>query len=191
MKKLFLLILVMLPGVASAVEIKTFQQIPFISGDLSTEAYINALYNGAIALGAMAAVIMIIWAGTEYMLSDLVTSKSAAKDRIKNALLGLLIILVAATLLETINPTLLNLNVIGKGEPVHIEGGSGGDADELFFRPGEEFTRDRAIELECGSLWFGWGGDECAEAFQAKLLKSCKENHGTTLQFEDNKYKCI
>lgn len=96
----------------------TFHSLPGLSsGDtFTTEQYINALYTLAISLAAILAVIKLIWAGVQYMLTDIVTSKQKAKDDIKGALLGLMIILAAVTILNTINPNLTNLNFLRNAE---------------------------------------------------------------------------
>ena len=57
--------------------------------------YINAIYRLSISLAALLAVIKIVAAGASYMLSDIVTTKSNAKDDIKGALIGLLIVISA------------------------------------------------------------------------------------------------
>lgn len=68
--------------------------------------YINSLYVLSIALAALLAVIKIIVAGLKWMLTDLVTSKEDAKKDIQGAVLGLIIIVAAVIILETINPRL-------------------------------------------------------------------------------------
>ncbi|KKT80545.1 MAG: hypothetical protein UW75_C0003G0005 [Parcubacteria group bacterium GW2011_GWF2_44_8] len=68
--------------------------------------YINALYILSISIAALLAVIKIIIAGVKYMLSDVVTSKADAKSDIQGALIGLLIVISAVVILETINPQL-------------------------------------------------------------------------------------
>jgi hypothetical protein len=70
--------------------------------------YINALYRLSISLAALLAVIKIVAAGAKYMLSDIVTSKESAKDDIRGALVGLLIILGAFIILNTINTDITN-----------------------------------------------------------------------------------
>ncbi len=78
--------------------------VPGLSGgDAGFGTYINALYGLAISLAAIIAVIKIIIAGAKYMLSDIVTHKSDAKEDIKNSLIGLLIIIGAVIILSTIN----------------------------------------------------------------------------------------
>ncbi|MAZ56308.1 hypothetical protein CL653_00760 [bacterium] len=76
---------------------------------LTTGEYINTLYILAISVAAFAAVVRLIYAGVQYILSDVVTSKEQAKKDIRNSLLGLLIVIGAVTILETINPNLVQL----------------------------------------------------------------------------------
>lgn len=157
--------------VAAQTVVVPFQTIPFLSGStLTTGGYVQALYYGAIAIAAMLVVIRLIWAGTEYMLSDLVTSKAAAKSKIQNALLGLLIILAAVTILNTINPNLNNLNVIGTGGTVTIT-----DVELTFdsvqFRPGD-VRRSSEIARHCESE------QRCLNAYVDALNASCQYNGG-------------
>jgi len=113
---------ILLPGVALAAEctdgvaICTFQQLPFVNNaaSLTTEDYVNALYRIAISIAAMLVVIRLIWAGVQYMLSEVVTSKEKAKKDIQGALLGLLIVLGAVTILNTINPKITNTNILNR-----------------------------------------------------------------------------
>jgi hypothetical protein len=91
---------------------ETLVNIPLVTAN-STDIgqYINALYILSISIAALLAVIKIIIAGVKYMLSDVVTSKAEAKGDIKGALGGLLIVISAVVVLETINPQLRVLSV--------------------------------------------------------------------------------
>jgi len=73
--------------------------------------YLNALFRLAIGLGALIAVIRIIYAGVKYMSRDSFFAKEEAKSDIQTSLLGLLIMLSVVLVLTVINPNLLNLNV--------------------------------------------------------------------------------
>jgi hypothetical protein len=64
-----------------------------------------------IGLASVMAVVMIVIGGVEYMTSDLVFSKESAKQRISEAVLGLLVALGAYALLNTINPDLLQTDL--------------------------------------------------------------------------------
>jgi hypothetical protein len=114
MKYFVLISLFILTPLMAYAQVKTFQNLPGLENvsDLTTQQYIDALFVIAIVTASILAVFKLIWAGVQYMLSEVVTSKQKAKDDIRGALLGLLIILGAVTLLNTINPNLTNLNFL-------------------------------------------------------------------------------
>lgn len=95
--------------------------VPGVSDNAQdTQSYISALYVLAIAIAVLIAVIKIIWAGVQYMFSEIVTSKENAKREIRSAFLGLIIILGAVILLETINPNLTRFDFLRNAEPVTV-----------------------------------------------------------------------
>ena len=97
--------------------------IPYVDTkdpNLSLPGYINALYIASISIAAFLAVIKIIFAGVQYMLSDVVTDKGQAKKDIRGALIGLLIVIGAVLILNTINPNLTGLRALD-GPPVTVE----------------------------------------------------------------------
>jgi lipoprotein-anchoring transpeptidase ErfK/SrfK len=73
--------------------------------------YLNIILRLAIGLAAVLAVVMIVFGGIQYMTSELVHSKEAGKQRITNAVLGLLVALGAYLILFTVNPNLLDTAV--------------------------------------------------------------------------------
>ena len=81
--------------------------------------YLNLMIKIFIGLCAVLAVVMIVMGGIEYMTTELVHTKEAGKERITNALLGLLIALGAYALLNTINPDLLKTDI--KIDPTTIQ----------------------------------------------------------------------
>lgn len=81
------------------------------TGGGSFSAYVDFLYGFSIAIAALLAVIKIVVAGVKYMLSSLPGTKGNAKDEITGALLGLLLILGAYLILNTINPALTKTTV--------------------------------------------------------------------------------
>lgn len=83
--------------------------------------FLNRLYNVALLLGALLAVILIIYAGVEYMISEAAAGKVNAKGHLQNALLGLLMLLVIYIFFNQINPDILDLNI--NIDPVTIEVG--------------------------------------------------------------------
>ena len=74
-------------------------------------SYLNLIIKLFIGICAVLAVIMIVVGGIEYMTSELPGLKSEGKDRIIQAILGLILALGAWTLLNTINPKLLDSNL--------------------------------------------------------------------------------
>ncbi len=72
---------------------------------------VKGIYGLAIGIGSVIATLMIIYAGFEYMYVEAIGQKSAAKERITNAFLGLLVILGSYILLRTINPALVDFNI--------------------------------------------------------------------------------
>mgnify|MGYP006865138778 CR=1 FL=1 len=73
---------------------------------------IGWVYTFIIAGSGLAAFVMIVWGGLQWMSSSGDTGMiSTAKDRIKKALLGLLVILTSFILLNLINPELTALQI--------------------------------------------------------------------------------
>ncbi len=103
-------------GVLAADTIKTFQQLPWLAdaGQLTTEAYINALYRIAISVAAILVVLRMIWSGVKLMFSESVSGRKNAREDFQNALLGLVIILGAVTILQTINPRLNDTAILSR-----------------------------------------------------------------------------
>ncbi|MCM2338940.1 MAG: lytic murein transglycosylase [Burkholderiales bacterium] len=77
--------------------------------DCAFGKYLNIIIKLIIGISAVLAMVMITMGGIEYMTSELVSEKSAGKDTIQNAILGLLIALGSYLILNTINPQLLNV----------------------------------------------------------------------------------
>ncbi len=93
--------------------------------------YLNLMLKLFIGLCAVLAVVMIVIGGMEYMTSELVSSKEHGKDRIQGALLGIILILGAYTLLYTINPNLLKTDI--KITPATFEVGV--QANSVYQKP--------------------------------------------------------
>ena len=88
--------------------------IPGLTNDSTRTlaGFFNTAYMVLIGLGALFAVLKISLAGVKYSLSDLISSKSEAKNDIYGSLLGLAILLIPFMVLNTINPNLTNINVL-------------------------------------------------------------------------------
>ncbi len=88
---------------------------PSIKGGIPN--YVKYIYNLAIALAGLLALFILMWSGIQYLTS---TGKpdvlKSAKDRIKSALLGVLILLLSYLILITINPQLIIFQLSGLKE---------------------------------------------------------------------------
>lgn len=99
--------------------------IPGVSAGSSLPEYINNVYIVAVGVGALFAVVKIALAGVKYSTSGVVTDKSDAKKDIQGVLLGLAILLLPALVLGTINPQLLNLDVLSRAGKIDLRDTSG------------------------------------------------------------------
>lgn len=89
----------------------------YTSTDFSN--FINGLFKFAIALGAIAAVLRIAYAGYLYMgQSDMWSQKGVAKGIIQNVTLGLLLLLAIYLILYQINPDILTLKALRNITPL-------------------------------------------------------------------------
>ncbi len=87
-----------------------------------------------IAFAAVLAVVQITVGGFEYALSEAITNKSDAKDRMTQAIVGLLLALTSYLILFTINPDLVKLQLpIPKLSEVGGVNNSGGVADAFHY----------------------------------------------------------
>jgi len=113
LKSSLLLLILVAPGILGAQGVVQLTGISFGSDGTGTiGGYVQALYFLAIGIGAALAVLRLILAGAKYMLTDVVTQKGEAKQDVYAGVVGLLIILAAVLILETINPQLNNLDVL-------------------------------------------------------------------------------
>ena len=91
------------------------------NGDFSN--FINSLFKFALAVGAIAAVLRIAYAGYLYMGSDMWSNKGEAKKIIGDVTLGLLLLLGVWLILNQINPDIVKLNALKNITPVQQVGG--------------------------------------------------------------------
>jgi len=102
------------PDQALADSYTPLQSVPGLTSsgaanDLGT--YISNLYNFSIAFGAALAVLMLVIAGFQYASTDNFGKKTAGRDRMTGALLGLGLLLTSFLLLSTINKDLIDTNI--------------------------------------------------------------------------------
>lgn len=73
--------------------------------------FFNNLYKYLIGLAATLAVIEIIWGGLEISTKDSVSKQSDGKERITQAIFGLVLVLSPVLVFSIINPSILNLSL--------------------------------------------------------------------------------
>lgn len=74
------------------------------------ERYINAILKYGIGAGVIFCIVLIMIGGIEWMVGSAVGGIARAQKRIKNAVMGLLLLLGVATILAFINPAIVALN---------------------------------------------------------------------------------
>jgi Type IV secretion system pilin len=133
-----------LPATSHAGDFVNLVGVPGIdsNGLPNLNEYINALYRLSISIAALLAVIKIVIAGAKYMLSDIVTHKEDAKKDIQGALIGLLIVIGAIIILNTVNSDLTNLDLTIATTTVQ----QGPTVEEIIARQ-QQAIQDRAEEL--------------------------------------------
>jgi undecaprenyl pyrophosphate phosphatase UppP len=72
----------------------------------------NAAFKIAIAIGAILAVVRLVYAGFIYMSTDVFGVKNDAKEKIWGAMSGLFLLLAIWIILRQINPQILQLNLL-------------------------------------------------------------------------------
>ncbi len=104
------------PTAVNSLVYKPLEPLPGISNvengsPANFSVLIGGLFKLLLGLGAMLAVVTIVFYGISYMTSAVVSVKSEARNRMAAALTGLLILLGAYLILYTINPNLLSFNL--------------------------------------------------------------------------------
>ena len=74
--------------------------------------YLNAIFTLTISLAASFAVVRIVVAGFQYMMTDAWGGKEEAVSTIWAVVTGLVVLLLSVVVLKTINPDLLNLDIL-------------------------------------------------------------------------------
>lgn len=170
-RTLTLFIFLLLPFGVTAQQFTPLVGIPGVSDpttDLNT--YINALYALSISIAALLAVIKIIIAGVKWMLSDVVTTKQDAKNDIQGATLGLLLVISAVLIFNTINPniTSTSLFIAPVGNPTNTaptQSSTGAfahtleDSDTKTALPNTQENRDKCEDTggEYNGDWYADG----------------------------------
>lgn len=98
-------LLVPLPGVTSEANCVG------IKCETTLATYLPNIFKLAIGIAAVMAFVMITFGGITYAVADSITGKESGKTYIENALWGLLLVIGAYTILYTINPQLVQLQL--------------------------------------------------------------------------------
>jgi len=111
--------------------------------------YFNTIFLIAIGLCGVLAVIMIVIGGIQYMGDESVFGKTDAKERIKSAILGLIIALGSYALLNTINPDLLGKGGIKinsvSAEIIDLPDAGDGTIDPGFAKQDWKYSTDASV----------------------------------------------
>lgn len=130
-------------------------EIPNVLPETGTSLnnFLPNLFTFIIGLAGILSVVMITYGGFKYATTDAWQGKSEGKEIIKNAFIGLAITLGAWIILNTINPNLLNLELLI--EPIEVtctgdncSGTPSGDQNEDDDQE-EEDDEDEEEELTC------------------------------------------
>ena len=81
----------------------------------SLSQYLNALFQISLSVGAILAVVMIVYGGYLYMGSDMWANKQKAKQVITDAIIGLLLLLAIYLILFQIDRNILSLKITSLG----------------------------------------------------------------------------
>jgi hypothetical protein len=101
-------------GTGGFVPLECFEQSRKLQGAYTESElgpFIQKVFVGAIAIGAMLAVLRLAWAGFVYMGTDMWGKKEHAKEVLTDTLIGLFLLLAIYLILYQINPDILKLNI--------------------------------------------------------------------------------
>lgn len=73
--------------------------------------YLQTMYIWGVSIAVALSIIMIIFGGIQYMTTDSISNKTDGKEKIKGAVVGLILALSSYLILNTINPQLVSLDV--------------------------------------------------------------------------------
>ncbi len=116
---LFVMLFSMVPTSLAVLAADAPGYVPLVSipalnnqdGTVNISGYIPGAVRLAIQIAGALAVIMIVIGGVQYASTDAINGKSEGKERIQNAIYGLLLAIGAFFILNSVNPETLNLNL--------------------------------------------------------------------------------
>lgn len=95
------------------------------SASSTAQSYLEGIFKLIISLAGVSAVVMIMYGGFTYMFTDAFEGKSEAKSIIQNAIWGLALAMGAWLILNTIDTSLVNLNLSLERQKIEGDLGSG------------------------------------------------------------------
>lgn len=102
------------PAIALASDFVPLSPLPGLTnaeyGDI--KEYINAVYGFAIGAASVLAVIMIIYHGIMYMFKEALPEKANELVGVRDAVMGLILLVISYLALYVINPQILDLNAL-------------------------------------------------------------------------------
>ncbi len=156
------------------------------STDLAT--YFSQMYQLGVGVATALAVLMVIWGGVEYITTDAIGGKEEGKQKIQNAILGLLLALGSYLILQTINPALLNTNLNitpvttkGSSAPAVSSATLGGNTDAWANwndKDQENFNAAYAA-MNSGTLFNDLTADQQAAIYKEQLDQSAQNVYNT------------
>jgi len=96
----------------------TLVSLPGINDTPEFKDYIIGIFNLSIGIGAVLAFVMITFGGIMYSTSDAISGRSAGREYVTNAIIGLFFVIGAWVILNTINPQILTFNLAIPTAPV-------------------------------------------------------------------------
>lgn len=120
------------------------EDLPFVNKTTDLAGYLQGIFQLGIGIAVTLAIIMIVYGGIEYMISDIPGTKTDAKGRIRGAIYGLLLVFASWAILYTINPKLVEFRFIQSLQEAaeSVEGPSGGSRPDLTPDQEEQSARD-------------------------------------------------
>jgi len=122
-------------------------------------SYLNAAFSALLTLGALFAVVTFTIGGVVYMTSDAIGKKSAAVDRMKASIWGLLLLAASVLILQTINPGLLNFDLGDIGQRLRFQNSTSGGGNVI----NTSATYYCQGGTQAGQGTFGIGSQQLAE----------------------------
>ncbi|GEM_PF-5647708 len=81
------------------------------TGKTNLATYLTGIFKVGVAGAGVLAFLMIVWGGFTYLSTDVITGKEEGKARIERAVGGLILALTSYIILNTINPSLVSLDL--------------------------------------------------------------------------------